>query len=63
VLHGAHDLMCDVSGGRATAEAVPGAELVVIDGMGHELPRALWPEITSRITELIQRVQAVTPSD
>jgi pimeloyl-ACP methyl ester carboxylesterase len=42
VLHGADDVMCDVSGGRATAAAVPGAKLVIIDGMGHSLPRQLW---------------------
>jgi pimeloyl-ACP methyl ester carboxylesterase len=58
VLHGADDSMCDVSGGLATAEAIPGAELLVIQGMGHDLPRALWPEITSRIAGLILRVQA-----
>lgn len=58
VIHGADDLMCDVSGGRATAAAIPGAELVVVDGMGHDLPRALWPEITSRIPDLVQRVEA-----
>jgi pimeloyl-ACP methyl ester carboxylesterase len=43
VLHGDDDVMCDVSGGQATAEAIPGAELVIIDGMGHSLPRQLWP--------------------
>lgn len=58
VLHGADDAMCDISGGRATAAAIPGAELVVIDGMGHDLPRALWPEITSRIANLVHRVEA-----
>jgi pimeloyl-ACP methyl ester carboxylesterase len=58
VLHGAADSMCDVSGGLATAEAISGAELVVIQGMGHDLPRALWPEITSRIASLILRVEA-----
>jgi pimeloyl-ACP methyl ester carboxylesterase len=34
-LHGADDRMCDVCGGRATAAAIPGAELVIFDGMGH----------------------------
>jgi pimeloyl-ACP methyl ester carboxylesterase len=58
VLHGADDLICDVSGGRATAEAIRNAELVVIDGMGHNLPRALWPEISSRIASLVQRAEA-----
>jgi pimeloyl-ACP methyl ester carboxylesterase len=59
VLHGAVDPLFDVSGGQATAEAVPGAELVVIDGMGHDLPRALWPEIASRIAGLVHRVEAM----
>jgi hypothetical protein len=47
VLHGAADVMCDVSGGRATATAIPGAELVIIDGMGHTACPAsygrIWP--------------------
>jgi pimeloyl-ACP methyl ester carboxylesterase len=57
VIHGADDAMCDVSGGRATAAAIAGAELV-IEGMGHDLPRVLWPEITSPIASLILRVEA-----
>jgi pimeloyl-ACP methyl ester carboxylesterase len=58
VLHGTDDPLVDVSGGRATASAVPGAELVVFDGMGHDLPRALWPDMARRIAELVQRAQA-----
>ncbi|GAA2276166.1 alpha/beta hydrolase [Nonomuraea roseoviolacea subsp. roseoviolacea] len=57
VIHGAADRMCDVSGGRATAAAVPGAELVVFDGMGHDLPRALWPEFTDAIARLVRRAE------
>ncbi|WP_203887191.1 alpha/beta fold hydrolase [Planotetraspora kaengkrachanensis] len=57
VIHGADDVMCDVSGGRATAAAVPGAELLIIDGMGHSLPRALWPEFASRIADLVKRAE------
>jgi pimeloyl-ACP methyl ester carboxylesterase len=60
VIHGADDPLVDVSGGRATAEAVPNAELVIIDGMGHDLPRAIWPEITARIGDLVQRAEAPT---
>lgn len=58
VIHGADDVVCDVSGGRATAEAIPGAELVVIDGMGHDLPRALWPRIAGLIEGLVKRVES-----
>ena len=49
VIHGADDALVGVSGGRATAAAIPDAELVVIDGMGHDVPQALWPELTERI--------------
>jgi pimeloyl-ACP methyl ester carboxylesterase len=58
VIHGAEDALVHVSGARATAQAIPGAELVVIDGMGHDLPRALWPEITARIGDLVKRAEA-----
>ncbi|NGN94368.1 alpha/beta hydrolase [Nocardioides sp. KC13] len=43
VIHGLTDKMVHVSGGRATAAAVPGSELTLIKGMGHDLPQGLWP--------------------
>ena len=49
VIHGDADPLVDPSGGRATAEAVPGAELWVIPGMAHDLPPALFGEISGRI--------------
>jgi pimeloyl-ACP methyl ester carboxylesterase len=49
VIHGDADPLVDVSGGRATADAIPGARLVILPGMGHDLPRALWPEIIDAI--------------
>ena len=58
VMHGADDPLVDVSGGRATARAIPGAELVVYDGMGHHLPPGLWADIARRIAELAQRADA-----
>ena len=45
VIHGEVDPLIDVSGGRATAAAVPGSELLVIPGMGHDLPPQLWDQI------------------
>ncbi|MEU1626142.1 alpha/beta hydrolase [Streptomyces sp. NPDC020096] len=60
VIHGADDVMCDVSGGRATAAAVPGAELVTINGMGHSLPRELWPRLTSLIARHVRSFEATT---
>jgi pimeloyl-ACP methyl ester carboxylesterase len=61
VLHGADDPLVDVSGGRATAQAIAGAELTVFDGMGHDLPRDLWAEIARRIGDLVERADAATP--
>jgi pimeloyl-ACP methyl ester carboxylesterase len=55
VIHGSADALVNVDGGRATAAAVPGAELLVVEGMGHDLPREVWPEITDRICALIDR--------
>jgi len=49
VVHGDADPLVNVSGGRATAAAVPGAELVIIPGMAHDLPRGLWPQIIAAI--------------
>ncbi|MGH3716653.1 MAG: alpha/beta fold hydrolase, partial [Micromonosporaceae bacterium] len=43
VIHGAADPLIHVSGGVATARAIPDCELHVIDGMGHDLPETLWP--------------------
>jgi pimeloyl-ACP methyl ester carboxylesterase len=54
VIHGDADPLVDVSGGRATAEAIPGARLVIVPGMGHGLPRALWPEVIDAIVENTQ---------
>jgi pimeloyl-ACP methyl ester carboxylesterase len=59
VIHGAQDPLVDVSGGRATSDAIPDAELVVVDGMGHDLPQALWPEIVARIGGLAGRVEGL----
>ena len=50
VIHGADDGLVDVSGGRATADAVPGARLVVLAGVGHELHPEVQPQIVEAIT-------------
>lgn len=45
VVHGDADRLVHVSGGEATAAAIPGAELVRVPGMGHDLPQGVWPVI------------------
>ena len=51
VIHGSRDKLIRPSGGRATAKAIPGARLMMIDGMGHDLPRALWPTLINAIAQ------------
>jgi len=58
VIHGTKDRLVAPSGGRATAKAIPGARLVTIDGMGHDLPRGAWPQIVAAIAENATRAGA-----
>jgi pimeloyl-ACP methyl ester carboxylesterase len=51
VIHGDADPLVNVSGGQATAEAIPGAKLLILPGMGHDLPRELWPQIIDAIAD------------
>lgn len=51
VIHGTVDKMIKPSGGRATAKAIPGARLLEIEGMGHDLPRGVWPTLLNAISE------------
>jgi pimeloyl-ACP methyl ester carboxylesterase len=57
VIHGLADNMCDVSGGRATAEAIPGSELVLMEGMGHDLAPGLRLQLAERIAEFVWRAE------
>ncbi|CAB4728322.1 unannotated protein [freshwater metagenome] len=59
VVHGLADKMVHVSGGRATAAAIPGAELLLIDGMGHDTPAALFDTFVGAIRRTADRA-AVT---
>lgn len=58
VLHGLADRMRDASGGRATAAAVPGAKLVLVEGLGHTLPPGLWETIADHILEVVREGEA-----
>ncbi len=49
VIHGSRDPLVRPAGGRATARAIPGAQLKLVDGMGHDLPRQLWPMFVEAI--------------
>jgi pimeloyl-ACP methyl ester carboxylesterase len=50
VIHGTADTLVQPSGGERTAEVVPDAKLLMVDGMGHDLAPPLWPELIEAIT-------------
>ncbi|MBM3683502.1 MAG: alpha/beta fold hydrolase [Actinobacteria bacterium] len=52
VIHGTEDRLLRPEGGRRTAELVPGARLVEVPGMGHDLPPAFWSVIVEQVTAL-----------
>jgi pimeloyl-ACP methyl ester carboxylesterase len=57
LVHGDADPLVPIAGGRDTAEAIPGAELLVIEGMAHDLPKATWPTIVDAIAKHAERAE------
>jgi len=55
VIHGVQDPLVPVENGRRTAAAIPGAELVEIDGMGHDIPPGVWEPIVDTIASVSSR--------
>lgn len=49
VIHGLDDTLIDPSGGRRTAELIPGAHLLEVADMGHDMPEPLWPLLAAAI--------------
>jgi pimeloyl-ACP methyl ester carboxylesterase len=62
VIHGEADPVFQLPAGRATAAALPNAELLVVPGMGHDLPRAMWPTLVAAISRLADRAEALPTS-
>jgi pimeloyl-ACP methyl ester carboxylesterase len=58
VIHGSSDPLIPLAAGRATADAIPGAKMVVIDGMGHDLPPGAWATIVEALARHTQRSEA-----
>jgi pimeloyl-ACP methyl ester carboxylesterase len=61
VIHGTADPVMGISGGRATAAAIPGARMLEIEGMGHDLPRFAWPQIVENIAAVANRGEREHP--
>jgi len=58
VIHGDADPLVPIDGGRDTAASIPGAELLVIPGMGHDVPAALYDRIIDGIVQAAARAKA-----
>lgn len=58
VIHGLDDTLIDPSGGRRTAELVPGATLLEVEDMGHDMPVPLWPTLIDALIEHTERAAA-----
>jgi pimeloyl-ACP methyl ester carboxylesterase len=58
VIHGSEDPLVPVEAAKDTAESIPGAELLIIDGMGHDLPREVWPQLVDVIAAHTQKVNS-----
>jgi pimeloyl-ACP methyl ester carboxylesterase len=61
VIHGDADTLLPLDGGEATARAIPGAELLVIRDMGHEIPPAAQPEVADAIVAHARRAREGSP--
>jgi pimeloyl-ACP methyl ester carboxylesterase len=58
VVHGDADILVPVDNGRMVAAAIQSARLVEIPGMGHDVPRRVWPQVADAITELARTAVA-----
>jgi pimeloyl-ACP methyl ester carboxylesterase len=61
VIHGEADILAPLKGSRLIAEAIPGARLLTIPGLGHDLPQGLWFDIAQAITDLARPAENVSP--
>jgi pimeloyl-ACP methyl ester carboxylesterase len=61
VIHGDIDPLVPVTGAHDTHQNVPGAELMIIEGMGHDMPKGAWHQIVEGITSLTHQANATVP--
>jgi len=58
VIHGVEDILIPIENGRLVASAVPGARMIEIEGMGHDLPERVWPHVVDAIADLARQTAA-----
>ena len=59
---GTDDLLVPFRGGVATARAIPDAEFLAIPGMGHDLPRQVWPKVVDALVATTERARSAQPA-
>ena len=61
VIHGIDDVLVPIGNGRSVAAAIPGARLLEFEGMGHNLPKRVWPQVLDAIEDLAREASALQP--
>jgi pimeloyl-ACP methyl ester carboxylesterase len=59
VLHGEADPLLRTAAARHTAAAIEGARLVILPGVGHDLPREVWPRVADEVRAVADRASAL----
>jgi pimeloyl-ACP methyl ester carboxylesterase len=61
VIHGQDDILVPIENGRMVAAAVPGARMLELEGMGHDIPKRVWPQVIDAIVETARKAGVVQP--
>jgi len=61
VIHGMDDILVPIENGRMVAAAVPGARMLELEGMGHDIPKRVWPQVIDAIVETAAKAGVMQP--
>ncbi len=61
VIHGQDDILVPIENGRMVAAAVPGARMLELEGMGHDIPKRVWPQVIDAIVETAHKAGVMQP--
>jgi pimeloyl-ACP methyl ester carboxylesterase len=61
VIHGKDDILVPIENGRMVAAAVPGARILELEGVGHDIPKRVWPQVIDAIVETAREAGVMQP--